>query len=136
MMKMVKYCYAALAIMMSLSCLSQQASNSRFSEINLKELRRTVLSNLKEDNLIESKKEEVYLFLKEDGVYLNATKFNSDRTEKYMNLLAPYQIGTGPDRTVFISKDCTAVGDFTENEFHGKMEGRLRLEYTKKKFEF
>ena len=111
-------------------------NSGRFSAINLDELRRTVLNQLIKDDLINSKKAKVYLFLKEDGITFNDQKLDKELNAKYTRLLAPYEIGTGPDRTIFLSKDCTAVGDFKEDAFHGKMQGRLRIEYTKRPFEF
>ena len=115
---------------------NESLSSSRFSAINLNELRKTVLDQLIKDNLINSKKTKVYLFLKEDGITLNDHRLSEELNTKYALLLAPYEIGTGPDRTVFLSKDCTAVGDFKEDAFHGKMQGRLRIEYTQRLFEF
>ena len=113
-----------------------EGTPGRFSEINLNELRKTVLTQLMKDNLIRNKREVVYLFLREDGITFNDQKLNNELNLKYTNLLAPYKIGTGPDRTLFFSHDCTAVGDFTENKFYGKMKGRLRIEYTTRKFGF
>jgi len=111
-------------------------NKDRFSAINLKELKRTVLNQMMKDDLIDSKKSKVYLFLREEGFTLNNQKFSSALNEKYTKLLAPFDIGTGPNRTILLTEDCTAVGDFTEGNFRGKMEGRLRIEYTQKPFEF
>ena len=112
------------------------ANSGRFSSINLNELRKTVLNQMMKDELIDNKRARVYLFLTEEGITFNDQKLSKELNAKYTQLLAPFEIGTGPDRTVFLSKDCTAVGDFKEDAFHGKMQGRLRIEYTQKPFEF
>ncbi len=100
----------------------------RFSGINLKELRRTVLTQMLKDGLIKNKRETVYLFLRADGITFNDQKLSSELDSKYQQLLSPFNIGTGPHRTLLFNDECTAVGDFTENRFHGKMQGRLRTE--------
>ena len=118
-------------INMSLGAIAQ--GKSRFSEINLNELRRTVIKQLLADDLIEHKKELVYLFLHEEGISLNGVRLGNSFQSSYQSLLSGFKIGTGPDRTILISRDCTAVGDFTnEGSFHGKSEGRLRVEYNRK----
>ncbi len=110
--------------------LCAQSKPGRFADVDLSKLRRTVLKQLTNDDLISGRKETVYVFLRPDGVSINDEALPQEASDKYVKLLAPFEIGTGPNRAVLVSKDCTAVGDFTEDSFTGKSEGSLRLAYT------
>ena len=123
-----------LLVATALNSNAQQIKTPSFSDVNLNELRKTVVANLLEDNLIEKRKADVYLFLRDSGIFLNGYPLEAQLSAKYQRLLDPFELGTGPYRTVLLSQDCTAVGDFMENSFHGKSKGRLRIEYTSSLF--
>lgn len=104
----------------------------RFAHVDLPELRKEVLNSLKKDDLIESKKSPVFLFLKEDGIYLNRMKLSGGLDTRYTKLLANFDLGKGPNRVIMITTECTAVGDFYDESFSGKSRGRLSLPETRK----
>ncbi len=111
------------------------AKNHRFTHVDLQKLRKVVLNQLLKDDLIQNKKTEVFLFLKEDEIKLNRLKLPAALESRYTALLDDYNLGKGPNRMILISRDCTAVGDFWDESFSGKSNGRLSLPETRKAME-
>lgn len=99
----------------------------RFTHVNLSKLRKDVIDQLLKDDLINNKKPEVFLFLKEGGIELNRMKLSPALNQQYVAMLSKYELGEGPNRMVLINPDCTAVGDFLGQSFSGKSIGRLSL---------
>lgn len=107
----------------------------RFTHVDLPKLRKVVLNHLQKDDLIENKKSQVFLFLKEDGIYFNRVKLSEELNTRYAEMFAAFDLGKGPNRVLLINKDCTAVGDFYDESFSGKSLGRLSLPETRKAME-
>ena len=127
----------SMLILLSVSSgISQDLDKGRFSDVNLNELRNTVHKHLLQDDLINSKSDTVYLSLREKYMALNGQAFSQALRSKYTKILAPYNIGTGPNRTILLTGVCSAVGDFMENSFHGKSKGRLQIEYASRAFDY
>lgn len=109
----------------------ESTAPSRFTHVNLKKLRKDVLNELLKDNLIPNRRSQIFLFLKEDGIEVNRLKLSKDLDNKYTSVLAAHELGRGPNRLVLINPDCIAVGDFWDESFSGKSEGRLSLQETR-----
>jgi len=107
-----------------------QKTKLRFADVNLSQLRSEVLQQLSKDQLIESKKERIYLFLRDDAVSLNGTPLDAQLTTRYRDLLAPYELGTGAYRAIFISREGTGIGDFEGGGLHCKFKGKLTKDDT------
>ena len=103
------------------------AKEGRFTHVNLQKLRKELLKELMNDELISNKKSQVFFFLKEERFKLNHQKLSAELIEKYNAMLADYKLGKGPNRLILINPDGVAVGDFWDESFSGKSEGRLSL---------
>ncbi len=113
----------------------EPAKPPRFTHVDLPKLRKVVLNHLYKDELIQNKRSQVFLFLKEEGIYLNRLKLSEDLNARYAAMLASYDLGEGPNRVILINRECTAVGDFFDESFSGKSRGRLSLTETRKAME-
>lgn len=116
-----------LIILVSHVSVAQNKDRSNFKDIDLKELRKVVLKELMNDGLISSKKESVHLSLRSQKTVLNGEELTDQLHQKYGNLAAQFKITRGSYRTVYITNQCTAVGDFYEDSFDGKVKGKMRL---------
>ena len=121
--------------MVCVSFIASAQSTPKFDEVNLAKLRKVVMNQLLSDDLIRNKQATVYFFLREDGILLNGKELAGNHQATYQELISDYRLGVGPDRAIYISADCTAVGDFSNGSFHGKSEGKLRIVYDRKPWE-
>lgn len=128
-----KFLVLALCLLLFGSTMAQD--NKRFNDVDLNDLRKTIVNQLREDGLIKSKKNLIYLFLEDDGIKLNGEKLSDELSARYEKLLSPFDLGTGPYRTIYLAKDCTAVGDLTSGSFTGKSRGRLSIAEAQKSFQ-
>lgn len=103
------------------------AAKHRFTHVDLQKLRKAVLHELLKDDLIANRKSQVFLFLGEEGIKLNRENLSDKLDKKYNVMLADYNLGKGPNRLILINPDGVAVGDFWDESFSGKSEGRLSL---------
>ena len=126
----MKPAWVALCLFVTCSVVGQD--KSQFENVNLSQLKKTVMKQLIQDDLIGNKREMVYLFLRADGISVNGERLEDGLQSRYKALLSGYEIGTGPDRTIFITPEGTAVGDFTDTGFHGKGEGKFNIGKNKK----
>ncbi len=100
----------------------EKQRKGKFSHIDLLELRETLLNNLSDDGLIMDG-EPFYLSLTKNAITINEVDLDDAMTDRYQSLLAPFKIGTGTNRTVYISPRGTAVGDISSEGFSGIFKG-------------
>ena len=115
---------------MMLSILTSTAFSQKkqsFQEIELKDLRKTVLNQLIADNIniIDNKREKIFLSLRANETLLNGDVLANELHSKYLVLLEAYNIGRGTYRGIYIDNKCTAVGDFFKDSINGKIEGKF-----------
>ena len=89
--------------------------------LELRRLKKKLLKNLSNDNLITSKLDSIQIELPGDEIIVNGQILNASMFLKYSRLTA--KAGFGPEREIQINKDFIKVGDFTTDGFRGSGVG-------------
>ncbi|WP_436515499.1 hypothetical protein [Ekhidna sp. To15] len=106
---------------------AQESGTKDFKNIDLKELRKAFVNQLLDDGLIKRKKDDIHLALRSEMTLLNEQVLDKELHEKYGNLAAQFDIKRGSYRVIYITHQCTAVGDFLDDSFSGKIQGKMNL---------
>lgn len=106
---------------------AQKKETTNFRDIDLKELKKIFVDELMADGLIERKKDDIHLSLQSERTLLNNKVLKEEFHEKYGNLAEKFNIERGSYRVIYITRKCTAVGDFLEDSFSGRVEGTFSL---------
>lgn len=107
------------------------SGKDQFASLDLLKLRKDIFHELLQDDLISKKKSQVFVFLQEEGIKVNQVKLSEELDRKYTKILASYDLGRGPNRLIVINPEGIAAGDFWDDSFSGKSEGRLSLPETR-----
>ncbi|WP_462251539.1 hypothetical protein [Ekhidna sp.] len=107
---------------------AQKNDEVSFNNIDLKEVRKTFVNELLNDGLIERKKDDIHLELRSNTTVLNDITLTESYHQKYGDLAMQFKIDRGSYRVIYITKQCTAVGDLLDNSFSGKMHGKMSLD--------
>ncbi|MEP1032941.1 hypothetical protein [Ekhidna sp.] len=128
-MKKVTSIFAALFfLMLATDSLAQIKESVNYNQIDLKRLKKRVITELRADGLMGHKSGEIHLALRTAETVLNGKMLDKVLHDKYTILSEEFGIGRGSYRTIYITSKCTAAGDFFNDSFKGKMEGRMRLQ--------
>ncbi|MEO9483759.1 MAG: hypothetical protein ABJG47_09955 [Ekhidna sp.] len=114
-------------MLLSQVAFSQKNDVPNFKDIDLKKMRKTIIEELLKDDLIKNKKEEIQLALRTSETLLNGKVLDDELHVRYGNIVAQFEVGRGSYRIIIINRQCTAVGDFHEDSFNGKAQGKLSL---------
>ena len=120
-----------LAVLMLLVLATEGMAQTKevdFNSVDLKKLRKKVIVQLQNDGLLNNRKEKIHLELRTNTTVLNGEELDERLHAKYSRLADEFEIGRGSFRTIYITHQCTAVGDFHDGSFKGKMEGRMRIQ--------
>lgn len=115
-------------LMLSTDGLAQDKAEVNFNLIDLNKLKNSIVSELRNDGLVDLKNEEIHLELRTSETVLNGERLNKVLHDKYTILSEEFGIGRGSYCRIYITRKCTAVGNFFEDSFDGKMKGRLNLQ--------
>lgn len=107
---------------------AQKSEVVNFKDIDLTELKKTIIQELLKDGLIEKRKDNVHLALRSEMTLLNDEVLSEKQHEKYGSLAAQFKIDRGSYRTIYITRQCIAVGDFYENSFSGTIRGKMDID--------
>ncbi|WP_421764578.1 hypothetical protein [Ekhidna sp.] len=114
-------------ILMTNGLNAQETDTKDFENVDLKKLRKTFVNQLLDDGLIKGKKEDIHLALRSEMTLLNEKALDVELHKKYGNLAATFNIQRGSYRVVYITRHCTAIGDFFDDSFSGKIQGKMSL---------
>ncbi len=115
------------AILTTQFAFGQKNEPSNFQNIDLKELRKAFVNQLMEDGLIDRRKDDIHLALRTETTLLNDKILAKEFHEKYGNLAEKFDIQRGSYRVIYITRQCIAVGDFLEDSFSGRIDGKFSL---------
>ncbi len=107
---------------------AQKNDEVSFKNVDLKEIRKTFVNELLKDGLIDRKKDDIHLELRTNITVLNDNTLAESHHQKYGDLAAQFNIDRGSYRVIYITKQCTAVGDLLDSSFSGKMHGKMSLD--------
>ena len=97
-----------------------------FNDIKLRKLRRVLYKNLLGDGLIPFKHIKVEMKLFSDRILLNETEIPDQYLLKYQQLTN--EVGTGPYRSIRMSKLYVLAGDFEPDGFKGSGLGQFTVD--------
>lgn len=91
----------------------------------LRQLKRQLLSLLKQDNIEESGFADFStLWYTTQSLQLNDLQLEGEMFNRYASVLKSFGIAPGPNRRVVVNNDFIQVGDFTEKGFDGQALGK------------
>ena len=104
---------------------AQKSTSKKFKNVDLIELKALLMDNLNEDDLIEEG-ESFYLTILEDQFKINGKSLSQEENERYADLLAPFNLGYGKERKIYVGANGIALGDFTKKGFDGIVDGSFK----------
>ena len=125
MKSVIKSVFMVTLLLVTSTAFSQTEEKKKFNHIELKDLRKVVLNQLIEDDLIKKRSDKVYLSLRDSKTLLNGEVLDAKLHTKYETLLKSFDIGRGAYRGIYLDSKCTAVGDFYKDSINGKVKGRF-----------
>ena len=90
-------------------------------------LKRELLRNLSQDDLIENRRTKTLIEYSGTQIIVNGGALNGELYEKYRAIFRSYNIEPLPLRQIRISPDYIMVGIYDEDGFHGRIQGSVDL---------
>jgi len=99
----------------------------KISDVEVDFLKISLLSKLKRDQLIASKKDKMIIAFNKNGVLVNNQLIPNSLQNKYSDFLNKYNITPCGNRIVITTDEYIAVGNQTAEGFKGTISGRVDL---------
>lgn len=104
--------------------IKKETKKVSLSGTELRGLKSQLIKYVKEDKLYFGKSNLITLEYYIDSLKINYKTIQEPSLDKYLKILAKYDISHGPDRKIIVDKKYIMAGDFTKEGFEGSALGR------------